>query len=171
MTSNPYYCIRLLITLSDRHLATSQRIHSDSCFLASHQMKLQWSQYVIVVWRSFGDSILKSSWTLHCDESLNNITMISHGDSQVPDISKLHCDASMIAALWKVSKWLMSYRWFVSLGDSPKITKIITLQWCLRMRVTWESQVTSLKIYLVTRYEVAVAMTSQWRDQISVTWE
>lgn len=42
------------------------------CFVTSRKVTLQCSDFVILLWPSFGDYIVKSSWLLHCNESPNN---------------------------------------------------------------------------------------------------
>lgn len=95
-------------------MVTPLRIHHDCCFVTSLQITLKWSHLVILMWMSFGDSIVnhyescilmshqitsqwshmitfrwptcedftvKSSWTLLCDKSKGDISLISLGNS------------------------------------------------------------------------------------------
>lgn len=50
---------------------------------------IQWSHLMILMWPSFGDSIVNLLRALHCDKTSNNVTMKSLGDSQVTDIWRL----------------------------------------------------------------------------------
>lgn len=54
------------------------RNYSDCFFVKNNQMMLQ-SHLVTRMWPSFGDSAVKSSWPLLCDEFPSDMTMKARG--------------------------------------------------------------------------------------------
>lgn len=70
-----------------------------------HKVTLQLSHLLILIWSSFGDCTVKSSWPLHYDQSHNDVTIKSLCDSHLTAaVWIFHCGVIISVTLWSVSK-------------------------------------------------------------------
>lgn len=78
MNQNVTYLNVSLLLPSKSHLMTRLSSRCACCFLTRLKMPLQWSHITILMWLSFGDCNVKSSCSLHYDESQNNVITKSY---------------------------------------------------------------------------------------------
>lgn len=97
------------------------------------------------------ETIVKSSWALHCTESSNNARMNLYGDSTFK--------VTIYAPLWQVTMWPFCCH----LEACQKTTDF-------RTESSKDSHVSHKVIsYLVTGPKTEITVTSQWSYQITVT--
>lgn len=145
----------LLLFSGDLYLVTTLRGYRDCCFVTSHEMILQWSRLVTLMWPPVEVSIVKSPLLLLCVELQGDITMKSHGDSQM-----ITCQDSTVKSSWALFSDKSPF-WY-PLETRPKVTIMMISQWDLKMRVTWEWQgVFSMEWNFVTWW-LLTEQQSQW---------
>lgn len=79
-----------LLVSGNLRLVDSMRCHCDHFFGNGSTGEDTMIYLVINMWSSIRDSNVKSPCPLHCNESLNGVTMRSRSDSQVTDILRLY---------------------------------------------------------------------------------
>lgn len=95
--------------------------HRDYCFPTNHPMMLQWSQLVILILPSFGDSTVKSLLPLFCDKSSGCLIWCHFGTCHKATVIVTSQCSLQTMATWLVAKlWPPSDFIVMSPGDSSQ---------------------------------------------------